>query len=81
MQNIIITRYPDPKATGWAGYLEPADKSWIAFVALDGKPFFWLHRDPVTGACLSADPEEREAELAALRERDGTSFHTGEKVP
>jgi hypothetical protein len=55
MPNIKVTRYPDPKATGWSGYLEPDDRSWIAFVGLDGRPVFFLNRDPATGACLPND--------------------------
>lgn len=51
MGNITVTRYPDPVAVGgWQGYLEPEDKSWIAFVGSDGRPVFFLDRDPVTGA-------------------------------
>lgn len=54
MPNIKVTRYPDPKSVGWAGYLEPEDRSWIAFVGLDGRPVFFLNRDS-TGACLPND--------------------------
>ncbi len=67
MQNIIVTRYPSPKATGWAGYIEPADKGWIAFIGLDGKPVFFLNRDPATGAVLPDDPAEAEAQLAVIQ--------------
>jgi hypothetical protein len=50
MGNITVTRYPKPADVGWQGYLEPDDRSWIAFIALDGKPVFFLNRDPETGA-------------------------------
>ncbi len=64
MINIQVSRYPDPKATGWAGYIQPEDRSWIAFIGLDGRPIFFLHRDPRTGRVLSDDPAERDADLA-----------------
>lgn len=66
MQQIHVSRYSDPIGTGWAGYIEPADRGWIAFIGLDGKPIFFLHRDPVTGACLPDDPAERAAQLAIV---------------
>lgn len=75
--NIKVSRYPDPKAIGWAGYIFPEDNSWIAFIDLTGKPYFFLHRHPVTGAILPDDPMEREVairEIDAERER---SLHTG----
>lgn len=67
MQSINVHRYPDPKATGWAGYIEPADKTWIAYVGIDGKPLFFLSRDPETGAVLPDDPEEAAGLLAEIR--------------
>ena len=45
-----ITRYEDPKAAGWQGYIEPEDGSAITFIALDGSSVTFLHRDPQTGA-------------------------------
>jgi len=71
MQDIRITRYKHPIASGWAGYLEPADKSWIAFIGLDGAPQFFLNRDPETGAILPDDPAEHAAHIAVLRESPG----------
>jgi hypothetical protein len=50
MGNITVTRYPDPQSVGWQGYLEPDDGSWIAFIDSDGRPVFFLDRDPDTGA-------------------------------
>jgi len=50
MNNIIVGRYANPKAVGWAGWIEPEDKSWIAFIDLNGTPTFFLERDAVTGA-------------------------------
>jgi hypothetical protein len=67
VQNIKVTRYADPKATGWAGYFEPADKSWIGFVGLDNRPLLFLNRDPETGAILPDDPAEHETAVAAIR--------------
>ena len=45
MNSIIVKRYANPKATGWQGWIEPEDRSWIAFVDLDGRPVFFLTRD------------------------------------
>lgn len=67
MQNINVHRYQNPKATGWAGYIEPGDKSWIMYVALDGKPLVYLHRDLETGAVLPDDPEAAAGLLAEIR--------------
>ncbi len=53
MSNIILGRYDDPKAVGYQGWLEPEDKTWIAFVDLDGKPVFFLNRDAATGEVAS----------------------------
>lgn len=82
MQDIKVTRYSQPKRVGWAGYIEPADASWIAFVGLDGKPLFFLNRDPQSGAILPDDPAEREAhllELRAEREQPRCGGHIGER--
>jgi hypothetical protein len=53
MQNIDIRRYSNPTAVGYQGWVEPADKSWIAFIDLDGRPQVFLDRDPATGGILS----------------------------
>jgi hypothetical protein len=42
--------YPSDR---WQGWIEPDDLSWIAFVAKDGKPVFFLDREP-SGAIRSA---------------------------
>ena len=62
MQNILVKRYPRGYVDGvpmvgefWQGYIEPEDGSWIAFIDRDGKPVFFLNRDPATGAVLD-DP-------------------------
>lgn len=68
MQNIKVTRYSNPAAVGCAGYIEPADGTWIAFVGLDGAPRFFLNRDAATGAVLPDDPAARDAATAAVRE-------------
>jgi hypothetical protein len=75
MMNIKVSRYPDPKAIGWAGYIFPEDNSWIAFIDLTGKPYFFLHRHPVTGACPPDDPVEREAAIKEIDAERG--LHTG----
>lgn len=75
MQNIKVSRYSDPKSHGWAGWLEPEDRSWIAFIGLDGRPVFYLNRDPESGAILSDDPEQRVLDLEVLKVERG--LHTG----
>jgi len=51
MCNIHVGRYADPQTRkDWQGWIEPDDKSWIAFVAADGRPVVFLDRDPKTGA-------------------------------
>jgi hypothetical protein len=46
MSNIKVGRYSNPGAVGgWAGWIEPGDRSWIAFIDIDGKPLFFLNRD------------------------------------
>lgn len=70
MLNIKVQRYADPKATGWAGYIEPRDLSWIAFVDLNGSPHLYLHRDPETGAVLPDDPVERASKLSLIRSQE-----------
>jgi hypothetical protein len=53
MGNITVSRYPNPhEVGGWQGYLQPDDRSWIAFIDGDCKPVFFLNRDPETGAVL-----------------------------
>lgn len=63
MQNIKIHRYAHPRRHGFSAAIEPADKSWIAFVGLDGRPLVFPHRD-ASGAILSGDPDEDRATLA-----------------
>lgn len=71
MQNIHVGRYSNPQKVGWEGWLEPDDRSWIAFVDLAGRPVFYLHRDPQTGAVLDED----------VVENDRNSVPTGSVVP
>lgn len=52
MTNIRVGRYNRPQSVGWQGWIEPDDLAWIAFIDLVGKPVFFLHRDPETGAVL-----------------------------
>lgn len=65
MQSIHVSRYSNPMATGWAGYIQPDDRSWIAFIGLDGAPRFFLHRH-ASGAVLSDDSAERAEEIRML---------------
>lgn len=59
MQNIIVGRYQHPETRKhWQGWIEPDDRTWIAFVAADGRPVFYLDRDPETGACIIPRPDE-----------------------
>lgn len=52
MGNITVGRYDDPASTGYQGYIEPEDRTWIGYVRNDGVPVFFLNRDPETGAVL-----------------------------
>jgi hypothetical protein len=52
VNNIVVKRYAYPESVGWQGWIEPEDKSWIAFIDMDGRPVFYLNRDPETGAIL-----------------------------
>ena len=52
MQNIIVGRYES--CSDYQGWIEPDDKSWIAFIAKDGRPEVFLNREPsgaVIGPC------------------------------
>jgi hypothetical protein len=51
MANITVGRYEDPASVGYQGWIEPDDRSWIAFVASDGGPVVFLNRAP-DGAVL-----------------------------
>lgn len=45
--NIHVGRYQNPTTQKYyKGWIEPDDKSWIAFVRADGIPEFFLDRDP-----------------------------------
>ncbi len=63
MINVKVTRYKNPKAHGWAGYIEPDDAGWIAFIGMNGLPLVFLNRDPTTGAILPDDPAERAEQI------------------
>ncbi len=63
MQDISVKRYKHPKRHGWAGWMEPQDKSWIVFVGTDGRPIIFLNRDPVSGCILDDDPEQARKDL------------------
>lgn len=46
VSNITVGRYDDPQSVGYQGWIEPDDKSWIMFVANDGRPVAFLNRAP-----------------------------------
>lgn len=52
MNNIIINEYKNPIRTGYLGWIEPKDKSWIIFIDLNNNPKVFLNRDKKTGAIL-----------------------------
>jgi len=52
MGNIKVGRYDNPSAVGWSGWIEDEERTWIAFIGLDGRPVFFLHRDPSTGGVI-----------------------------
>ncbi len=42
MQNIHVKRYSHPSKVGYAGSIEPEDRSWILFIPDDGSvPQLW----------------------------------------
>lgn len=50
VKDITIGRYDDPEKTGgWAGWVEPKDKSWILFIDKDNKTLFFPKRDETGG--------------------------------
>lgn len=42
--SLRIHRYRHANAAGWQGYMQPADKSWLLYVDLDGHCRFYLSR-------------------------------------
>lgn len=52
MGNITVGRYDKPAEVGYQGWIEPGDRTWIAYVSNDGAPTVFLNRDPETGAVL-----------------------------
>lgn len=61
MTNIVVGRYGPNEGhlmedgtikREWDGWIEPEDKTWIAFIRVDGSPVFFLNRDPETGGIL-----------------------------
>jgi hypothetical protein len=53
LDKITIKRY-DPHAAGYQGYIEPADRSWILYIGVDGSPLFFPHRAPDGGVLCEA---------------------------
>lgn len=52
MENIVIGRYEFPDSTGYQGWIEPKDKTWIIYVNVDGSLVAYMNRDPETGAVV-----------------------------
>lgn len=54
MVNIVVGRYSAEgrDSHGYAGWIEPEDRTWILFVGTDGHVEAFLDRDPETGAVL-----------------------------
>lgn len=60
MTNIIVGRYTNPTTLKyWQGWIEPDDKTWIAFIDREGKPTFYLDRDP-SGAVIEIRDDGKE---------------------
>ena len=77
MQNINVHRYKNPQATGWAGWIETDDRTWVAFIGLDGIPRVFLDRDPESGAILGNNPSEHEATMREQRAIMADPNHSG----
>lgn len=60
MDTITIKRYASPGTAnggGYQGYIEPADRSWIIYIGVDGVPLFYPHRAPDGGVlCEGVGP-------------------------
>jgi len=49
---IKVGRYGQPEKVGWLGWIEDEERTWVAFIDLEGRPKFFLNRDPKTGAVI-----------------------------
>ncbi len=54
--DIKVGRYSNPEEVGYQGWVEDADKTWIAYVDLEGKLTVWLNRDK-DGGVLTEKPD------------------------
>lgn len=52
VQNIEVGRYEQPEQVGFAGWIEPEDRSWIIFINLAGQPVLFGQREE-SGAVIS----------------------------
>lgn len=53
MPAITIGRYDHDSITkDWAGWIEPADKSWIIYTDADGKPALYYPNRAANGAVI-----------------------------
>lgn len=53
MSNVSVHRYGED--VGYAGWIEPDDRSWIVFITDDNKPELFARRD-ATGGVLDDQP-------------------------
>jgi hypothetical protein len=60
MDTITIKRY-DSTTAGYQGYIEPADRSWVLYIGVDGSPLFYPHRGADGGVlCEPVGPHNTE---------------------
>jgi hypothetical protein len=53
MPNLTIGRYDHESITKeWAGWIEPADRSWIIYTDADGKPSLYFAAREADGAVI-----------------------------
>lgn len=51
MGNVTVGRYAD-SSSGYKGWIEPDDRTWIMFIRENGVPEAYLDRDSVAGAVI-----------------------------
>jgi hypothetical protein len=53
LSRIGVGRYDQPEKVGWLGWIEDEEKTWVAYISLDGVPHFYLNRNE-SGKVLAA---------------------------
>lgn len=53
LSRIRVGRYAQPQKVGWLGWIEDEEKTWVAYIDLEGRPRFYLDRND-SGAVLGA---------------------------